>query len=239
MFEGFVGIRLWDGQWINDVIFGMVFMLFVCFAIVFHANYRLFLKMLNDMIHLKERQHTFCVTGGRERFFRNFMTVQALLLCGICLFAIARMKGYVDLLSETRQLEVLAAIIGLLFLFYWGKRCCYWILGLVFTNPEQYRFWRMGYNAAIGMWGALLYVPTLWLLFVESYLHIPIYLFVLLYVLGRFVIINKLIRIFYRQNGSVLYLSLYLCGQEILPLFFIYKVVVYLYNYFGSSTLWH
>ena len=89
------------------------------------------------------------------------------------------------------------------------------------------------------MWGALLYVPTLWLLFVESYLHIPIYLFVLLYVLGRFVIINKLIRIFYRQNGSVLYLSLYLCGQEILPLFFIYKVVVYLYNYFGSSTLWH
>ena len=79
MFEGFVGIRLWDGQWINDVIFGMVFMLFVCFAIVFHANYRLFLKMLNDMIHLKERQHTFGVTGGREWFFRNFMTVQALL----------------------------------------------------------------------------------------------------------------------------------------------------------------
>lgn len=72
MFEGFVGIRLWDGQWINDVIFGMVFMLFVCFAIVFHANYRLFLKMLNDMIHLKERQHTFGVTGGREWFLSQF-----------------------------------------------------------------------------------------------------------------------------------------------------------------------
>lgn len=239
MFEGFVGIRLWDGQWVNDVIFGVVFTLFVCFAIVFQANYRLFLKMLNDIIHLKERQNTFAVSGGNEWVFRNFMTVQALLLCGISLFAIMRMKGYLDLLSESLKLWVLAAVVGLLFLFYWAKRCCYWILGLVFANPEQYRLWRTGYNASIGSWGMFLYLPTLWLLFVESYLYIPVNLFVFLYILGRFVIINKLIRIFHRRNSSFLYLSLYLCGQEILPLFFMYKVVVYLYNYFGSSTLWH
>lgn len=239
MFEGFVGIRLWDGQWLNDVIFGLVFALFVCFAMVFHVNYPLFVKMLNDLFHLKERQHTFAVTGGNEWFFRNFMTVQALTLCGICLFAIMRMKGYFDFLHESVSLLVLAAVVGLLFVFYWGKRCFYWIFGLVFTNPEQYRLWRTGYNALIGTWGVLLYLPTLWLLFVESYLNIPVNLFVFLYILSRFVIINKTIRIFHRRNSSFLYLSLYLCGQEILPLFFMYKAVVYLYNYFGSSTLWH
>ena len=239
MFEGFVGIRLWDGQWVNDVVFGLVFTLFVCFAIVFHTNYRLFAKMLNDMIHLKERQSPFVVVGGNEWFFRNFMTLQALLLCGICLFAILRMEGFLDSVNDSVSLWGLAVVVGLLFLFYWGKRCFYWIFGLVFTNPEQYRLWRTGYNALIGTWGVLLYLPALWLLFVESNLHIPANLFVFLYVLGRFVIINKTIRIFHSRNSGFLYLSLYLCGQEILPLFFMYKVVVYLYNYFGSSTLWH
>ena len=86
----------------------LVLALFVCFAIVFHANYRLFAKMLNDMFHLKERQSPFVTVGGNEWFFRNFMTVQALLLCGICLFAILRMEGFLDSLKESVNLWVLS-----------------------------------------------------------------------------------------------------------------------------------
>uniref|UniRef100_UPI003FEF4BAF DUF4271 domain-containing protein n=1 Tax=Parabacteroides distasonis TaxID=823 RepID=UPI003FEF4BAF len=52
-------------------------------------------------------------------------------------------------------------------------------------------------------------------------------------------IIYKTIRIFHRKNSSFLYISLYLCGQEILPLVFLYEGIIYLYNFIESSTLWH
>ena len=33
-FEGYVGIRLWDGQLVDDVVFSLLFVLFMCFALV-------------------------------------------------------------------------------------------------------------------------------------------------------------------------------------------------------------
>lgn len=30
-FEGYVGIRLWDGQLVDDVVFSLLFVLFMCF----------------------------------------------------------------------------------------------------------------------------------------------------------------------------------------------------------------
>ena len=89
-FEGYVGIRLWDGQLVDDVVFSLLFVLFMCFALVFRTNYRLFLKMMRDVVYVKERQNLFEVTRGSEWLFRNFMTFQALFLCSVCLFAIAR-----------------------------------------------------------------------------------------------------------------------------------------------------
>ena len=55
-FEGYVGIRLWDGQLVDDVVFSLLFVLFMCFALVFRTNYRLFLKMMRDVVYVKERQ---------------------------------------------------------------------------------------------------------------------------------------------------------------------------------------
>ena len=54
-FEGYVGIRLWDGQLVDDVVFSLLFVLFMCFALVFRTNYRLFLKMMRDVVYVKER----------------------------------------------------------------------------------------------------------------------------------------------------------------------------------------
>ena len=82
-FEGYVGIRLWDGQLVDDVVFSLLFVLFMCFALVFRTNYRLFLKMMRDVVYVKERQNLFEVTRGSEWLFRNFMTFQALFLCSV------------------------------------------------------------------------------------------------------------------------------------------------------------
>ncbi len=35
IFEGYVGIRLWDGQLVDDVIFSLLLFLFIAFSFVF------------------------------------------------------------------------------------------------------------------------------------------------------------------------------------------------------------
>ena len=202
-FEGYVGIRLWDGQLVDDVVFSLLFVLFMCFALVFRTNYRLFLKMMRDVVYVKERQNLFEVTRGSEWLFRNFMTFQALFLCSVCLFAIARAYGYFNHLLENTVLISIGLIMMVLMLFYWCKRCFYYLLGVVFTDAPKYKFWKTNYNAIIGAWGICLYIPALWLVFVGSSIQIPVLLFVFFYILCRFVIIYKTIRIFHRKNSSV------------------------------------
>ena len=114
-----------------------------------------------------------------------------------------------------------------LFLFYQFKQCCYYLLGSVFSDPDKYKLWKTSYNAIMGIWGVSLYVPVLWLVFVGTYVTIPIVMFCILYILCRFVIIYKTIRIFHKKSTGLLYISLYLCGQEILPLVFLYEGMVY------------
>lgn len=238
IFEGYVGIRLWDGQMVDDVIFSMLLVLFITFALIFRMNYRLFIKMMRDVVFLKERKSLFEKSMGNEWLFRNFMNFQAIFLCCIGLFAIARVYGYVDHLQQTTVFVSIGAALVILLTFFGLKQCFYFLLGQVFTDNGKYKFWKTNYNAIIGAWGVLEYIPVLWLIFVGSHITAPIILFVIFYILCRFVIIYKTIRIFHKKNSGFLYISLYLCGQEILPLFFLYKGIFYLYNFIEASTLW-
>lgn len=238
-FEGYVGIHLWDGQMVNDLIFALLLLLFMFFAIVFRTNHRLFLKTLRDVFFLRERNSLFEKPVGDERLFRSFMHFQALFLCSVGLFAIARRLGYLMSLDEFPILCYIGALFGILWLFYEVKQFFYAVFGWVFTDREKYRFWKTNYNAMISLWGVTLYLPVLWLLFVNTHATLAVVLFTALYVTCRFVIIYKTIRIFYKKNASLLYISLYLCGQEFLPLILLYKGMDYLYNFIETSALWH
>ena len=240
MFEGYVGIRLWDGQLVDDVIFSLLLSLLIAFAIIFRSNFQHFVKMLKDVVYLKERQNLFDETIGKSgSFFRNFMTFQALFLCSIALFAIARARGMVNHLGEKDVLFAILIIFSVLFLFYQFKQLSYYLLGFVFSPPDKYKFWKKNYNAIMGSWGMLLYIPVVWLMFVGSKTLAPVILFCIFYFFCRFVIIYKTIRIFHKNNVVFLYISLYLCTQEILPLIFLYEGMIFLYNFIETSTLWH
>ena len=240
MFEGYVGIRLWDGQLVDDVVFALVVSLLVAFAFIFRANFLHFVKMLKDVVYLKERQNLFDDTAGKSGvFFRNFMLFQALFLCSIALFAIARTNGAISHLGENAALFSIAFIFLILFLFFQFKQLCYYLLGFVFAAPDKYKFWKKNYNAIMGVWGILLYIPVVWLMFVGNITLAPVIMFCIFYFLCRFVIIYKTIRIFHKNNVGLLYISLYLCTQEILPLIFLYEGMIFLYNFIETSTLWH
>jgi heme/copper-type cytochrome/quinol oxidase subunit 3 len=206
-FEGFVGIRLWDGQLINDVMFALLLVQLSVFAIVYRNYIRHFIKMTKDVFLVKERHSLFTQTVSNDVFYRNFMIYQALLLCSLAIYAIGRSYGYVSRLNETQTLLTIAGLFGVSFLFYQFKQFIYFIMGVIMDDHFKYKLWKTSYNAIIGLWGVVLYLPVLWLSFVETYTATPTILFIISYILCRFAIIYKTIRIFYKKKSDLFYLS--------------------------------
>ncbi|MDR1403725.1 MAG: DUF4271 domain-containing protein [Tannerellaceae bacterium] len=238
-FEGYVGIQIWDGQLVNDVVFSLLFALLTLFALVYHSNYRLFSKMIRDVFYIKERLSLFETVGGNEFVFRSFMIFQSLFLSTLAIFVVGHIYQLFDFSDIRSNLLLIGVIFLCVVLYYYFRQFFYALIGFVFTDPAKSKFWKANYCAITSFWGLLLYIPVFWLVFIGKYIGIPLVLFAVLYLLYRFWLIYKSIRIFHIRNMGYIYIFLYLCGQEILPILFIYKGMVYLYNVIEKSAIWH
>lgn len=239
LFEGYVGIRLGDGQLISDVVFSLMFFLLLLFALVFRANRLYFSKIVEDLVKYKERPSFFDDSIENDFFPRMFLVFQTLFLCSIIFFFYLYSIGKAAIPGLRALYLLLSLILCVLFIFYQFKQMMNYLLGLVFANPEKYRLWKMYYNAIISFWGILLYLPALWIVFYGELIIVPIVMFVFFYIMSRILLIYKTLRIFHIKNTGLLYLCLYLCAQEILPIVFLYEGLIYLYNIIETSTLWH
>jgi hypothetical protein len=232
-FEGYVGVRLWEGQLVNDLIFSLLLVLLIVFAMVFHSNHHLFEKMVRDVIHVKDRLSLFEEVSGNEAVFRSFMIFQSLFLCSLSLFLTSRKMGYItDFPGLANNLKVIGSLFIILVAFYAFKQAMYLAIGAIFTAPGQYKNWKAGYTAVTGLWGVFLYLPVLWFSFIRTHAEVAIIVFAFLFIVWRLVILYKSIRIFNIKSIGILYIFLYLCGQEMLPLLFLYEGIKYLYNFY-------
>lgn len=240
LFEGYVGIRLWDGQVIDDLLFTLLLTLLLLFALMFRFNYRACLKMLHDVVYIKERQSIFGKSIASENYFRFFMLFQTLYLCSLSVFIFLYKNGSLTFeMTNKAVLSTMGGIFGIILLFYLLKRTMYTLTAMIFSDPSRYKIWKNSYLATMGAWGIFLYIPAIWSTFLEMRPTTSVILFAISYILCRFVILYKTLRIFHKKNTGLFYISLYLCVQEILPLVFLYEGMVYLYNFIKTSTLWH
>ena len=200
----------------------------------------MFGKLVRDVIHAKERLSLFEEVSGNESVFRNFMIFQSLFLCSLALFLFSRNLNLIgNYTGALPNIGVISAILFMLVAYYLFKQIMYATLGSIFIKTDRYRNWRVGYVASTALWGVLLYVPVLWVSFVGKYEKVAMILFAALFVGWRLLMIYKTIRIFNLKSIGALYILLYLCAQEILPLFFLYEGLKYLYNIIDELALWH
>ena len=238
VFEGYTEIR-WESELlIHDFFLLIIIILLALFAIVFRTCYPLFEKMIRSFVSIKERQNLFDTPTEKKFFFTGFMGFQTLLLCSVFFFLVysrTTASQYWFLYSEFILLIVIFLI---LCLFYLLKRCLYFVYGRTVSGKDKFRLWQNNYNAVFFIWGISLYLPVLWLMFDHIHLTGILILFVLSYILFRFYIIYIKFYIFYHKNTGLLYFSLYLCAQEIIPLLFLYESLNYLHNVIETSILW-
>jgi hypothetical protein len=239
VFEGYMGIRVGDEQFVYDTLLSLVFVLLALFSIIFHFHFPLFTRIVNDLLSMKARQSPFAERVRDNLFFTGFLEFQTLFLCALFVFLVyGHLVGFQNLrLFSTGGM--LMIVFGVLTLFYQFKQCMYSLNGFVFNSKENHKQWKVTYHNLFYLWGISLYLPVTWLILDHKHLTETLFLFVFFYVFFRFTLIYMTIRIFYNKSAGILYLSSYLCAQEIVPLLFLYEGMNYLYNTIEVSTLWH
>jgi MFS family permease len=239
MFEGYMGIRAGDERLVYDTLLLLVLLLLALFAIIFRIHFPLFVRILNEPFSMKERQSLFDERTRDNPFFTGFLKFQALFLCALFAYLVyGNFIGFQNLrlFSNAGMMMIFFGILGFFYLF---KQCMYLLNGFVFSEKDNYKHWNATYHNLFCLWGISLYVPVLWLILDHEHPAETMLLFAFIYACFRFTLIYMTVRIFYNKNTGILYLSSYLCAQEIVPLLFLYEGMNYLYNTIEVSTLWH
>ncbi len=238
LFEGYVGIRLAEGQLGNDIVLSLFLCMLVLFAIHFRRNAPYYMKIFPSLIHTKERQSLFDESIGNTYQNHLFGSFQFVFLYTLIVFMLFVAVGRIGLVDSKTTFIYLLAIFGVLLLFFLFKQLIYFVLGIVFAEQNKYHLWKDSYFYAIDLWGILLYLPTVLLLFAGKIHVVPLVLLIILYLSNRIIIILKAIRIFFNKKTSVLLIILYLCALEILPLLFLYEGLIFINYIIEINSLW-
>ena len=206
--------------------------LFLCTAPIVGSNWKMVMAMLDSLWHSKGRQSIFYVITSNEQRSKYVLFVQGLILCSIFIYKFWIIHLFPAIPTTLQTLTVIGELTVFLLLFYCFKWLAYSFVGIVFFPVDRLQQWRTSFFSMICISGIILFVPVLLFIFVES-LALFSYYFVLFYfLLFGLVVIYKTYELFFPQRDTLLYLFLYLCGQEIVFLFFFYKLVAHFFNIF-------
>ncbi|MDR2680970.1 MAG: DUF4271 domain-containing protein [Tannerella sp.] len=237
-FEGYTGIYLNNTTFSNDVLLLVVFILLSTFALIFRLNVPLFGKMISNM-NADERRQSIFDTTQKDSFLLNlFMSFQALLLCSIFIFLVSTEYNFFINPDISETFLVIAVLFVVLLAYYLFKRSIYGIFGYVFLEQNAYKTMFVNCQALFCTWGIALYIPVLWILLVGEYFFMAYIAFIISYLICRAILIYRFIHIFFYKNTGLLFLSLYLCSQEIIPLIFLYEGLIYMYNIIETNNIW-
>ena len=235
--EGLEGIQLHNGTFSNDIIIVVVLILLSVFAWAFRQNIPLFGKLLSNIYAGEQRQSIFETIEKDSFLFNTFMTFQTLLLISIFMFSIAVKFSFIVLLDYSTTLLSFGGFFVLIVLFYHFKKGLYALFGAVFIETSANKMMFKNYQALFCLWGVALYLPVICVLLFDTHLLLIITLLIS-YLAFRAILAFRFINIFYNKNTGFLFLSLYLCAQEIVPLVFLYEGMVYIKSVIEIKNTW-
>jgi len=212
---------------------------FVCFFIIVNviSNRNKFLySMFNGLFHNKYRHNIFYEAVANETLNKFMLSFQTVLLLSIIFYCYAVHNHLLTITTLTNMLFFLGKCSLLLIAFFLYKFLTYSITGAVFFKKETVIQWNNDFFSLISLNGIFLFFPTLILFYVEQVYTCCIYFMVLYLIFNLFFIFYKIYALFFQGKQRLLYFILYLCTQEIIPLYLVYCGFVYLIT--QKDTIW-
>jgi hypothetical protein len=108
----------------------------------------------------------------------------------------------------------------------------------VFAETEAQKILIIRYKAISRLWGVFLYIPVFWILLVGENIFYATILLIITYILSRIILAYRFIFTFFGKNVWILFINLYLCTQEIIPLALLYEGLVYIYSIIDKNNIW-
>ena len=187
---------------------------------LFSAFSRLFSK--ND------RQNMFYENITNETLNKMILSLQTTLLLSIIIYCYAIHQHFISTTTPAQMLIQLGKNSLLLIVFFLYKFISYSFAGSIFFKKDSVRQWNDDFFSIISLNGIFIFLPALILFYVEPAFNFLFFLFIIYLIFNLFLIVYKIKTLFFRDNRYLLYFILYLCTQEIIPLYLVYRGFVYL-----------
>lgn len=235
---------VFDGQVISekpkemDVMFSVFFVCFLLFAFAFSSRGRQTLALIkSDLFQLKSRSSIFFETTGNDFTSRLLLGVQAVLLTAVFFFIYAS-ANYEYTPHALKAVAIIGGFSLAITAYLLLKWIGYKLLSYVFFSPEVCNQWMRSWGALLSLHVLVVFIPTILFCYLSSFYEIGLYWIVGWFVLSRLILLYKSYLIFFNSLDRLHYLFLYLCTQEIIPLFLLYKGCNYVFNVLENCDLW-
>ena len=212
-------------------------LLFILFVFCFFASMqfigscrRLITSMLHGLFREQDRDSIFSQTVNNEFIIKLVLCLQTILMASILIYCI--FFHALDLPFETTSqlVRTLGSTMLIILLFVTGKFLVNLGVELVFFPRENIESWNNLFFSILSLSGIVLFIPALLIFYFPNTYYVCAYSSLLYFLFVKILTFYKIHKIFFQQKRSLLYFILYLCTQELLPLFFVYKALAYFYR---------
>ena len=211
-----------------SLLIAAVFFLVVSYRI----GYKYIEQLAHNMFSVRRRESLFEDNTVNETQILSALILLSCTLQG--LLAFQAISTYHPSLSLSLQQSTTAYVLifaGIALAFYLLQIVFYNLLGFIFADRDSTRVWLDGFKASQATLGLLLFPVAAVSLAIPSTVKTMLIIAASLYICCRIVFISKGFRIFYSNLMSVVYLILYLCSVEIVPLVLIYVATIAICNH--------
>ncbi|MDR1632407.1 MAG: DUF4271 domain-containing protein [Dysgonamonadaceae bacterium] len=212
---------------------GLFFLFLFCFftdMLLLGNSRNLFMSMIHSLFRKQDRQSIFFGTIHNEFISKLLLCLQMILMLSVFIYCSFSRIENIPFESTTRFLYLLrgTVLINLVFLLY--KFLTNLWVGYVFFPRENAQLWNNQYFTIISLSGMVLFIPALLIFYLPEAYYPCFYLGILYFIFVKILMFYKIFVIFFQYKSSLLYFILYLCIQELVPLFFVSKALVCFYG---------
>lgn len=155
---------------------------------------------------------------------------QTITLISLFLFRTAEYYTYPTACNPPDIIGFTALMFGTLTLFLICKLFINFIICSVFFDRKDTGQFNSGIISFITLSGYILFIPALLVFYVDCLFYAGVILIILYLIFSVFNIIFKIYVTFFRKNYLLLYFILYLCALEIIPLYLLYRGIMFFIN---------
>ncbi|MDR2087265.1 MAG: DUF4271 domain-containing protein [Dysgonamonadaceae bacterium] len=203
------------------------FILFlICFFIFIHAfstGPKLLYSMVKGLSGSNNRESIFAEQINNEFIIKVLLCLQTIILCSVNLFSYHIYQADISQEHSFQMFPFILKSSALILSFFLYKALVYSIAGNIFFTKESLREWNDYNFSIICISGFILFLPTLLLFYIEKIVSICFFFYVIYFILVIILVSRKIYVLFFPHKTLLLHFILYLCAQEIVPLYFLYK----------------